>query len=69
MKELSYGDIVEAKNHYTGEYETGIITDRAPSSSRVCEYEFGITFKDGTFCSWYRPDVLDVISYSEFRVE
>ena len=69
MKTLSYGDIVEAKNRYTGKFETGIITDRIPSGSGVYEYEYGITFKDGTFCSWYRQDVLDVISYSEFRVK
>ena len=69
MKELSYGDIVEVKDHNDDVYKTGIITDRAPARSSVYKHQFAVTFKDGTFSSWYTPDLIDVISFSEFRVE
>ena len=61
---LSYGDVVEAVNKKSGDYEYGVITDVAPG---VDETEFLLMFADNT-CAWYKDAELEISQYCKVRV-
>ena len=61
---LSYGDVVEAINRKSCDYDYGVITDVAPG---VDEIEFLLMFTDNT-CNWYKANELEISEYCKVRV-